>query len=558
MVTFVTSLIQNIFSTKSDTIHHFVSLAMTGIHMCIYISPEYEKELISMISYFPNIKIMQVQNITDTNVYKIYTDINSEAGSIELPRHRNTEKDTCETMLYSHTKHEFIQDAIEKNPWNSTHFAWVDADLMKLVKNKSYIMKYLKVISKSKLLTPYLTLPGCWNSFEKEKIQDLLNGVYWRFCGGFVMGDATSMSHFCHLHREHFPLFLKEYRKLVWDFNFWAWMEIFLSDQWTPKWYRADHNESIFMFSADLYTSPLDSTKTTVQNYSYPNIPSYYPTSASYLFSGGKHLLNTRYVNYWIYPNGYYLFHNMNRIIENKNMLSELNGDTWDPVYYKEIQEHIDLPVSEGISQGLEDIRLYEINGQVKYIATTVGYSTQGKARMMVGKYDVENASITEGILINPPYDTWSEKNWIPVVSYNGETMQQEEYFIYKWSPMEIGKIDYSKNEWTLVYSHDTSMYPFFNRLRGSTIFHPVDEGLLGVVHFSEEHGPRHYYHMLVLLDKTTFAPIRYTQTFCFEKLGIEFCIGFTQQSDEYIFWISRHDRDPATIRVNKTAIQWV
>ena len=89
MVTFVTSLIQNAFSTKNDTIHHFVTLAMTGIHMCIYVSPEYEIELSSMLSLFPNIKIMQAVNIADTYVYKIYTEMNTDIFPIELPQHRN-------------------------------------------------------------------------------------------------------------------------------------------------------------------------------------------------------------------------------------------------------------------------------------------------------------------------------------------------------------------------------------------------------------------------------------------------------------------------------------
>ena len=63
---------------------------------------------------------------------------------------------------------------------------------------------------------------------------------------------------------------------------------------------------------------------------------------------------------------------------------------------------------------------------------------------------------------------------------------------------------------------------------------------------------------MLLLLDKKTFAPIRYTETFCFEKLGVEFCIGFAIKNDNYMFWISRHDRDPVTIQVEKKEIKWI
>ena len=122
--------------------------------------------------------------------------------------------------------------------------------------------------------------------------------------------------------------------------------------------------------------------------------------------------------------------------------------------------------------------------------------------------------------------------------------------------------------------------FPLFSKIRGSTLFCETDAGWIGVVHFSEEHAPRHYYHMLVLLEKETYIPIRYTETFCFEKLGVEFCIGFTIESmarpvskdrepwdsdsdseegeEKYVFWISRHDRDPIMICVGLDEIKWM
>ena len=553
MITIITSLIK-----KSETenikemIPQFVSLAMIGLPICIYLSPEYDKELSIIIDFFPNVKKMNILSLQETYVYEEY---NNASTPPELPNNRNMQKDTLECLLYSHTKHEFMEHAISINPWNSTHFAWMDIQIMDLIKNKSGIHKYLQGLSQSTLSTPYLTFPGCWSKLEKDKINDVLNSVHWRFCGGFCIGDKESMIKFCNLHREQFLPFLKEHNKLVWDFNFWAWLETFHEDKWKPIWYRGDHNDNIFMMSSDFYTAPL--SKKTTLIYDYPQIHNYYPTSAAYLYTGGKHILNTRYVNYWIYPNGCYLFNSGKQLIENKNMLSELNQETFLPEYYKEIREQIDLPITDGISKGIEDIRLYEVNNQVKYVATTIGYSPSGNPRIIVGNYDIKNACVIDGTVINPPYDTWSEKNWIPIIKKENNTNDEEELFIYKWSPMEIGKIDYEKKELVIVKRYPMSS-PLFSKMRGSTIFQEVEDGLLGVVHFSEEHGPRHYYHMLLLLDKETFAPIRYTETFCFEKLGVEFCIGFAVNNDNYMFWISRHDRDPATIQIEKSVIKWI
>ena len=77
--------------------------------------------------------------------------------------------------------------------------------------------------------------------------------------------------------------------------------------------------------------------------------------SCLYLLVKYKHWINTRYVNYWIYPNGCYLFNNPTKLIENKNMLSHLDSETMEPLFYKEVEENISLPYVPAISKGLEE-----------------------------------------------------------------------------------------------------------------------------------------------------------------------------------------------------------
>ena len=61
-----------------------------------------------------------------------------------------------------------------------------------------------------------------------------------------------------------------------------------------------------------------------------------------------------------------------------------------------------------------------------------------------------------------------------------------------------------------------------------------MDDGnWLGVVHFSEDHYPRHYYHIMVVLEKETFAPIKYSSPFYFEKLGILKCLEKPMKYDK-------------------------
>jgi hypothetical protein len=258
-------------------------------------------------------------------------------------------------------------------------------------------------------------------------------------------------------------------------------------------------------------------------------------------------------VNYWLYNNGCYGYPSSSHIIENKNMLCELDAD-FKPIAdsFVLVDEQMDIPKYEGdvFSRGLEDVRLYKpataSDYGVKFIATNVDYSPNGKNNMVIGDYSLEQHTISNVQVVLPPVESWCEKNWIPIFRGVGEDL-----FIYKWSPMEIGRINPDTGTLEIVMAHMVNA-PYFNKVRGSTTFVEREDGLLGVVHFSEDHNPRHYYHILVLLEKESLRPLKYSNCFCFKSLGVEFCIGFTDElADEYVFWTSQMDREPMTVFIN-------
>ena len=268
-------------------------------------------------------------------------------------------------------------------------------------------------------------------------------------------------------------------------------------------------------------------------------------------------MLNTRFVNYWMYPNGYYLFHNPTHLIENVNVMSLLDGNTMTPLNYVKMK-----PAYSGMdgtalteptgkverrfkSEGLEDIRLFANGTQVRFIATNINYSPTGNNRMIIGDYNMETQAFDRCRVVQPPDPkSWCEKNWIPIVEEGGE-----EWFIYKWKPMEVGQVNAETGVLEIKRVFEVSD-GLFGKVRGSTTFVPwIDRDyLVGLVHFSEEHTPRHYYHMLVLLDAKTWRPMKYTNTFYFDHLAIEFCIGMCVQEGQYWFWISQFDRDPLLV----------
>lgn len=538
-----------------------LDLLKTGIQLCMYITPEttYDHIFKRWECEYPNFRVMAYRiEYTDTWIHK---ECNKIAG-LELPSARNVVKDTYEYLVYMHSRAELMEDAISENPWNSTHFAWIDFNLAKLF-HKKETHDWLSILGQRWYAPKIMAVPGCWEKYNETTLANVTKSIHWRFCGAFMLGDIDSVLDFVAKYRKHFPEFLQQHKILTWEVNFWAWMEYM--EYWKPTWYRGDHNDTILYMSADIYTVGLSNVFCRREVYNYASIPTYYPGSASYLNYNGLHILNTRYVNYWIYPNGYYLFHNPKSIIENKNILSFLDAQTLTPINYVEMQNvFLDVHGQEleqthlekaAFSEGFEDIRLYMNGSRIRFICTNVNFSPTGRNRIIVGTYNIEHRIFQDCVKVHPPIaDSWCEKNWIPLVDSRGE-----EWFVYKWSPMELGKIDPATNKLDILRSYKLNI-GLFTKVRGSSTF--IDwidpDYLVGVVHFSEEHMPRHYYHMLVLLEKETFKPVKYTNTFYFEHLAIEFCIGMALREDKYCFWISQFDRDPMFVTVELNQLPFV
>lgn len=474
---------------------------------------------------------------------------------ITLPQNRNHEKDTREHLWKTHVVIELVNMAIQKNPFDTRHFAWIHYSLPYIVRSP-FMYRYLRDLCNMKLRERCLVFPGCIGTAVTD-IPVLLDGICWRFSGGFFLGDGGSIRSGWNTYIREFDRFLRTYRKLVWEVNFYAYLEGFCKNDWKVTWYFGNHDDSIIAgIPPECFVICLADSETTkmVEYTNMPDIPGFYPTSASYLkwydptIEKTMHYLNIRYVNYWLYPNGYYRYSHDNHIIENKNVLCELDADM-TPIAssFRIMEEALDLPhFEEAYSRGLEDLRLYEIDGKIKCSATNLNHvDGSGRSRIIVADYCVDIGSIKNGVIVQPPSETWCEKNWIPIV-YHGE-----ECFVYKWSPYQIGKIE---NASLVIVCEMDLKCPLFRNVRGSSVFVRDDEDrCLGVVHFSEEGSPRKYYHLLVEMEEGIL--VRFSQPFCFQTLSVEFCIGFAVDSYSYIFWISRMDRDPAMVIVPRGEI---
>jgi predicted GH43/DUF377 family glycosyl hydrolase len=293
----------------------------------------------------------------------------------------------------------------------------------------------------------------------------------------------------------------------------------------------------------------------------YPEIPQFSPTSASVIHLDGTYIMNTRFVNYDILKDGRYYIKHPQMHLHTRNFCSVFSLSHKEIKETKEMFESVgELEDHETKIYGLEDIRLYiNSNQQLSFIASNSNHIKDKKIRIVRGIYDIQNRICRNLCVIQPPTDTYCEKNWVPLPSYNKGL--DYDYFIYKWQPFEIGRAlrtDITSSEIPLeIVVSIPNWTPRFDRVRGSSNFIEISTGWLGIVHLSEEHTPRHYYHLLVLLDKTTFLPLKYSRMFVFNKHSIEFCIGFDVLENEmYKFWISNFDREPEYVEVAYSTIK--
>lgn len=324
-----------------------------------------------------------------------------------------------------------------------------------------------------------------------------------------------------------------------------------MNNLWSPQWYLANHDDSIFRVPYYITTTSIFEKSVVHDRYEYPEmldpeLGQFMPSSASYVRYDGKHMLNTRYVNYHI-TDDQFLCHHENNVLVSKNMLSTLDDDL-RPLDYALVDDPPNATNAQCVFHGIEDIRLYEKEKKLHYIGTSMSHcdSEHGNKNWIVsGEYNHVEKKMEACRTLVSPTSHWCEKNWIPVM------VDGEEFFIYQWAPMQI----YDANmQHVQTYRIENSL---FAKVRGSTAFTRFGDNLLGLVHFSEgESIHRHYFHMLLLIDGKTLKPLQYSHPFYFcETPGIEFCTGFAIIDMKYQFWISVRDGSPRHISAAIDAI---
>ena len=253
-VTFVTALIdlnENIVQSRTPEIRltYFKHLAESGIAICIYLSKKYETLGKELETQYKNVKIMQLVDIEELETYKLIKSYNTE-----LPLNRTECHDTMNFLILMNSKTEFVYKATIENPFNTEHFAWIDFSIFHIITDIDKIKANLYLFGYSQLKEKFLLLPSCYtkstsnqiiNNNINNDINNITTNVHWRFCGGFFIGDKTSIQDMHLLIHKEIPNFIKHTGKnsIAWEVNVWAWIED--KCDWKIDSYIAGHNDTI-------------------------------------------------------------------------------------------------------------------------------------------------------------------------------------------------------------------------------------------------------------------------------------------------------------------------
>jgi glycosyltransferase involved in cell wall biosynthesis len=219
---------------EAEQFRRFEELAACGMPIILFLDPSIS------LTYQPRPRNVCVINtgLEDLTAFDL-----AEDRDLELPSHRDPAKDTRDFLLLQNSKLNLLEMAVSLDS-ESTHFAWIDFGVMKIVREPESFLERLR------RLTPpssCVLAPGCW-SREDSDARTTDDTVCWRFCGGFLLADRSSVSG---LVRRHLMEFEIRPKSLTWEVNIWAAMERFGQHF---DWYKADHDDSIIGWDPPIET----------------------------------------------------------------------------------------------------------------------------------------------------------------------------------------------------------------------------------------------------------------------------------------------------------------
>lgn len=125
----------------------------------------------------------------------------------------NPNKDTNMFFSIMCNKTEWMREAIQKNPFSTDYFIWLDFGISKILDT---------TLDTSKLETAYenIRIGSIWNpSFVHST--DPYTEICWYFAGGVFGGHKDCLLLFADIMKMEVLKFINEKQYLIWEVNFW-------------------------------------------------------------------------------------------------------------------------------------------------------------------------------------------------------------------------------------------------------------------------------------------------------------------------------------------------
>lgn len=251
------------------------------------------------------------------------------------------------------------------------------------------------------------------------------------------------------------------------------------------------------------------------------------PTIVSCPYNNNHSIINIRYINYKFIktpdndkenvntPKHLITLNSMFKLDENFNKIT-------DELWLDDISIYDEIKYKNILYKGMEDLRLFIFCDNVYYIATTFDEKT---SKMLISSdrfiFDSRKYNLNKNVIYPAFLNEYNtEKNW-SFFDYNNEMC-----LVYKWFPLQIGKIDYNSNELNII-DIKYNIPDYFRGTKGSTCgFKTRDNELWFVIHKSQSNGNFiNYQHFFAVFD-LNMNLLRYSELFKFEGSKIEFCMG--------------------------------
>jgi len=254
----------------------------------------------------------------------------------------------------------------------------------------------------------------------------------------------------------------------------------------------------------------------------------------------GGYAINIRYVNYTIQGDGSYKFRHSDGKITTLQKFHRLDGD------FKATETHwiSDVQFPERRYQGVEDCKILAHEGRLCFVGTVE--DDAGRVCVGAGEYD-PSASCLTATAIASPFGRPCEKNWCQFVDSKGALR-----VVYDWSPLRIGAME----KGSLLLTSESPTPAWFRHVRGSSHGVTVKDEVWFLCHVVHYVTPRHYYHLIVILDRDTLAYKRCSTLFKFDGDCIEYALGFLVEETRVLFSYSQMDRTSFVMGVPRAALE--